>query len=83
MTNLPQSVKLFSVWDGELVLPVPVDAIVDHLSFVQQTQGVRTVLVPLPNPAHRTSVRNLAAITSRRGTPDPTPCTAFTLFMQT
>lgn len=49
--DLPQGVKLLAVWDGELAGLVLVNAIMHHLSFMQQTQSVRSILISLTNPA--------------------------------
>lgn len=50
MTHLPQCVKLLSIRDREFLCLVPVDTVMHHLSFMEQTQSVRPAEVPLTDP---------------------------------
>ncbi|KAL0606894.1 hypothetical protein AAY473_023495 [Plecturocebus cupreus] len=47
---LPQCVELFPLWDGELPRLVFVNAIVQHLPFMQQAQGVGAIVVSGSDP---------------------------------
>ena len=47
---LPERVELLSLGDGELPCLVFVDAIVQHLPFVQQAQGVGAIVVSGSDP---------------------------------
>lgn len=48
---LPERVELLPVGDGQLARLVFVDPVVKHFPLMQHAQGVRPVVVPVPDPA--------------------------------
>lgn len=46
LTDLPEGVKSFSIWYGELSCLISVNTIMQYFSIIQQTQGIGTIAVP-------------------------------------